>query len=95
MIRNILEIVIYELQAAIATRRALMVIGLYLASGIIGSVAFEYSVNVAQDKLIQIAVESGAACKATACIPAPLAARTCVVVMARFAEGFRPSLRGM
>ena len=37
-----------------------MVIGLYLASGIIGSVAFEYSVNVAQDKLIQIAVESGA-----------------------------------
>lgn len=60
VIRNILEIVIYELQAAIATRRALMVIGLYLASGIIGSVAFEYSVNVAQDKLIQIAVESGA-----------------------------------
>jgi ABC-type transport system involved in multi-copper enzyme maturation permease subunit len=60
VIRNILEIVIYELQAAVATRRALMVIGLYLACGIIGSVAFEYSVNVGEGKLIELAVQNGA-----------------------------------
>ena len=60
VIRNILEIVIYELQAAIATRRALMVIGLYLASGVLGSVAYVASISKIEEKAIEGFIEQGA-----------------------------------
>ncbi len=59
MIRNILEIVIYELQSAVATRRALMVIGLYLASGILGSVAYVASISKIEEQAIEGFVEQG------------------------------------
>ncbi|MBT6179682.1 MAG: ABC transporter permease subunit [Deltaproteobacteria bacterium] len=60
MIRNILEIVIYELQAAVATRRALMVIGLYLASGIIGSLVYVGALNQIEEKAIEGFIAQGA-----------------------------------
>ena len=60
MIRNILEIVIYELQAAVATRRALMVIGLYLASGVLGSLAYVASISKIEEKAIEGFIEQGA-----------------------------------
>ena len=60
MIRNILEIVIYELQAAVATRRALMVIGLYLASGVIGSLVYVGAINQIEEKAIEGLIAQGA-----------------------------------
>ena len=60
MIRTILEIVIYEIQAAVATRRALMVIGLYLASGIIGSLVYVGALNQIEEKAMEGFISQGA-----------------------------------
>jgi ABC-type transport system involved in multi-copper enzyme maturation permease subunit len=60
VIRNILEIVIYELQAAVATRRALMVIGLYLTSGIIGSLVYVGGLTQLEEKAIESFIAQGA-----------------------------------
>ena len=66
MIRNILEIVIYELQAAVATRRALMVIGLYLASGVLGSLAYVASISKIEEKAMEGFIDQGASAEEAA-----------------------------
>lgn len=59
MLKNILEIVVYELQASIATRRALMVIALYLGSGIIGSLIYVGSLRAIEERAVHGLIQQG------------------------------------